>query len=146
MQIAIKRSPVTTPTLMNSMHFSATSTLLFFMTPLIFAAPAWGIPSPHSPETKDSPPPGFDLTLYTLPSCTGAAHTYTSIKHHERISGSPGRQSYRLSRDLDPHDYLTFESSKPFVALGDARKEGCHDLANGEVFWATFVRSEEMVE
>ncbi|KAL8866694.1 MAG: hypothetical protein Q9198_008789 [Flavoplaca austrocitrina] len=131
---------------MNSMHFSATSTLLFFMTPLISTAPAWGIPSTTSPETKDSPPQGLDPTLYTLPSCTGAAHTYTSIKHHERISDSPGWQSYRLSRDLDPHDYLTFESSTPFVALGDARKEGCHDLANGEAFWATFVRSEEVVE
>ncbi|KAI4271463.1 MAG: hypothetical protein LQ337_005995 [Flavoplaca oasis] len=129
------------------MHFSATSTLLFLITRLISAAPAGGIPSPPSPETKDSPPPpGLDLTLYTLPSCTGAAHTYTSIDHHERISDSPGRQSYRLSRDLDPHDYLTFESSKPFVALGDARKQGCHDLTNGEAFWATFVRSEEVVE
>ena len=128
------------------MHFSTTSTLLFLITPIISAAPAGAIPSSPSPESKESPTPGLDLTLYTLPSCTGAAHTYTSITHHQRISDSPGRQSYRLSRDLDPHDYLTFESSKPFVALGDARKEGCHDLTNGEAFWATFIRSEDVVE
>ncbi|KAL8853393.1 MAG: hypothetical protein Q9221_001710 [Calogaya cf. arnoldii] len=133
------------------MHIS-TSTLIFFTTTTFTtttsAAPVWPFDTKEliKPKTKtpDQPPPsGLDLTVYTLPGCKGLAHKYTSIKHNDHFADSPGRKSYRLSKDLDKHDLMTFESSKPFVVKGDARKEGCHDLPNWEAFWLTFMEGGE---
>lgn len=128
------------------MHFSpsTTTTTTLLLVVLLTTTPptTTATPLPPSPsKVKDTP--ALNLTLYTLPGCKGAAHTYPSIHHNDHISASPARTSYRLSQDLDKHDYMTFHSSKPFVAEGDARKEGCHDLPDGEAFWVTFMESGE---
>ncbi|KAL8948705.1 MAG: hypothetical protein Q9222_005130 [Ikaeria aurantiellina] len=107
---------------------SSTIILLLASIPALLAAPAPG------PFVR---PAGLTLTVYQKADCKGPSHVRHNIKHNDNFEDSPASKSYRLSKDLAAHDYLTFGSMRPFVAEGDARKKGCHNLKD-EAFYFMF--------
>ncbi|KAL9602883.1 MAG: hypothetical protein Q9219_001579 [cf. Caloplaca sp. 3 TL-2023] len=100
------------------------STLL----PLLLTAPllALGAPAPIPSPKKPLIPSGIDLTVYDAPNCKGHSHKRTNIKYNDKFQDSPASKSYKLSKDLGEHDYLTFESTTPYVASGKDREKDVH--------------------
>ncbi len=106
---------------------------------LLLATPILALAAP-APKPGVGPPSGIDINVYQDADCKGKATKYPNAKYRDRFLFSPARKSYSLSKDLGDKDYLTMQSEKPFVVMGDDAKRGCHNL-KGEAFWFTFYKN-----
>ncbi|KAI4185716.1 MAG: hypothetical protein L6R41_003942 [Letrouitia leprolyta] len=126
-----------------AISFLLTTFLLLFSLPDTISSPL------PLPALAPAPPIilTLDITVYDAPDCKGNKNVYHNVKPDDKktYEDSPASKSYRLSKDLGEHEYLSFESPKPYVVQGakkkkdlvEGAKKGCHGL-EVEAFWFLF--------